>query len=593
MRGENPLMPYDATKMADWQISEAAEEKMKTIGQLSEEMGLGAQDVIPYGKLGRLNYTAIMERLKDKPNGKYIDVTAITPTPLGEGKTTTTIGLLEGLGKRGKSVGGAIRQPSTGPTMNVKGSAGGGGNAQIVPLTEFSLGLTGDIDRIMNAHNIAMVALTARMQHERNYSDKELAKRKLKRLDVDSTNIQMGWVIDFCAQSLRSVVIGMGGRMDGFTMQSHFDIGVSSELMAILAIVKDLKDLRKRIGEITVAYRKNGDPVTTEDLEVAGAMCAIMKDTINPTFIQTVEGQPVMVHAGPFANIAIGQSSIIADLLGLKLFDYHVTESGFGADIGFEKFWNVKCRLSGLEPNVSVITTTIRALKMHGGGPRVAPGIPLPQEYTRENLKLLEKGVPNLLHHIRIVKMSGVKPVVCINKFISDTKDEIDLVRRLAEAEGARVAVSEQWLKGGEGALELADAVIDACNEKIEFKHLYPLEMPLTQRVDMIAKNVYGAGSVLWIPEAEEKAKKLEADPSKGDYYTMMVKTHLSLSHKPELKGVPKDWRLPVRDVLVFTGAKFLCPVTGAISLMPGTSSDPAFRRIDVDIETGKVKGLF
>ena len=586
-------MPYDATKMADWQISEAAEEKMKTIWQLRDEMGLGPEEVIPYGKMGRLNYAAIMHRLNDRPNGKYIDVTAITPTPLGEGKTTTTIGLLEGLGKRGKIVGGAIRQPSTGPTMNVKGSAGGGGNAQVVPLTEFSLGLTGDIDRIMNAHNIAMVALTARMQHERNYGDRELAKRGLKRLDVDPTNIQMGWVIDFCAQALRNIVVGMGGRMDGFTMQSHFDIGVSSELMAILSIVRDLKDLRKRIGEITVAYRKNGDPVTTEDLEVAGAMCAIMKDTINPTLIQTVEGQPVMVHAGPFANIAIGQSSIIADLLGLKLFDYHVTESGFGADIGFEKFWNVKCRLSGLRPNVSVITATIRALKMHGGGPRVAPGIPLPQEYTREDLGLLEKGIPNLLHHVRIVKMSGMKPVVCINKFTTDTKDEIALVRRFAEAEGARVAVSEQWLKGGEGALELADAVIDACDEKVEFGYLYPLEMPLMQRVDVIAKNVYGADSVLWIPEAEEKAKRLEADPTKSDYFTMMVKTHLSLSHKPEFKGVPKGWRLPVRDVLIFTGAKFLCPVTGAISLMPGTSSDPAFRRIDVDVETGKVKGLF
>jgi len=318
-----------------------------------------------------------------------------------------------------------------------------------------------------------------------------------------------------------------------------------------------------------------------------------MKDTINPTLMQTVEGQPIMVHAGPFANIAIGQSSIIADLLGLKLFDYHVTESGFGADIGFEKFWNVKCRLSGLKPNVSVITATIRALKMHGGGPRVAPGIPLPQEYTRENLGLLEKGIPNLLHHVRIVKMSGIKPVVCINKFTTDTDDEIALVRRHAEAEGARVAVSEQWLKGGEGALELADAVIDACDEKVEFGYLYPLEMPLMQRVDVIAKNIYGADSVLWIPEAEEKARRLEADPGKSDYFTMMVKSHLSLSHKPELKGVPKGWRLPVRDVLVFTGARFLCPVTGAISLMPGTSSDPAFRRIDVDVETGKVKGLF
>jgi len=322
-------------------------------------------------------------------------------------------------------------------------------------------------------------------------------------------------------------------------------------------------------------------------------MCAFMRDSINPTLLQTVEGQPVMVHAGPFANIAIGQSSIIADHLGVKLFDYHVTECGFAADIGFEKFWNVKCRISDLKPDVSVITATIRALKMHGGGPRVAPGLPLPEVYAKEDLGLLEKGLANLIHHIRIVKMSGVIPVVCVNKYLTDTADEIALLRRCAEQEGARVAVSDHWLKGGEGALELADAVIDACRDHADFQFLFPLEMPLRQRVDLIAKHIYGADGVLWIPEAEEKAKKLEADPEKKDYFTMMVKTHLSLSHNPEWKGVPKGWTLPVRDILVFTGAKFLCPVTGAISLMPGTSSDPAFRRISVDPDTGKVRGLF
>jgi formate--tetrahydrofolate ligase len=363
--------------------------------------------------------------------------------------------------------------------------------------------------------------------------------------------------------------------------------------MAILSISQDLKDLRERIGRITVAHDTHGKPVTTEDLEVAGAMCAFMRESINPTVVQTIEGQPLLVHAGPFANIAIGQSSIIADHAGLKLFDYHVTESGFAADIGFEKFWNVKCRISGLTPNVSVITATIRALKMHGGGPRVAPGFSLAPEYTKENLTLLEKGIPNLLHHIRTVKMSGMKPVVCINGFSTDTKEEIALVKKYAESEGARFALSEAWLKGGEGALELADAVIDACAEKVEFKFLYPLEMPLRERVELIATNIYGANSILWIPEAEAKLNKLQADPGKKDYFTMMVKTHLSLSHDPELKGVPTGWRLPVRDILVFTGAKFLCPVTGDISLMPGTGSDPAFRRIDVDTETGRVTGLF
>ncbi|MCX5812671.1 MAG: formate--tetrahydrofolate ligase [Proteobacteria bacterium] len=582
-------MPYDPTKMADWQISEAATEKMKSIWQLKDELSLEQNEVLPYGKIGRLDFAKIINRLKDRPNGKYIEVTAVTPTPLGEGKTTTSLGLIEGLGKRGKSVGGAIRQSSGGPTMNVKGSAAGGGNAQAIPLTELSLGLTGDINNIINAHNLAMVALTSRMQHERNYNDEELARRNLRRLNIDPSNVQMGWVMDFCAQSLRNIVIGLGGRMNGFTMQSRFDIAVSSEVMAILSIAKDLKDLREMIGRITVAYDVQGNPVTTEDLEVAGAMCAFMRESINPTLIQTIEGQPVLVHAGPFANIAIGQSSIIADRVGLKLFDYHVTESGFAAEIGFEKFWNVKCRISGLEPNVSVITTTI----MHGGGPRVAPGLRLADEYRMENLELLEKGIPNLLHHINIVKLSGIKPVVCINSYNSDTKEEVALVKRYAEAEGARVAVSEHWLKGGDGALELADAVIDACEETTDFQFLYPLDMPLKERVDLIAKKIYGAATVLWIPDAEAKLAKLEADPEKKDYFTMMVKTHLSLSHDPELKGVPKGWRLPVRDILVFTGARFLCPVTGAISLMPGTGSDPSFRRIDVDTETGQVTGLF
>lgn len=586
-------MAYDPTVMEDWRISEAAEETMKSIWQFQEELGLEKDEIIPSGRVGRIDFLKVLGRLSKKEDGNYIDVSAITPTPFGEGKTTTTLGLIEGLGKRGKMVGGAIRQPSTGPTMNVKGSAGGGGNAQVIPLTEFSLGLTGDVAAVTNAHNLAMVALTSRLQHERNYNDEQLLERGLKRINIDSKNIPMGWVMDYCAQALRNIIIGLGGKMDGMTMQSRFDIAVSSEVMAILSIARDLKDLRERIGKITMAYTKSGAPVTTEDLEVAGAMCAFMRESINPTLLQTVEGQPVLVHAGPFANIAIGQSSVIADKAGLKLFDYHVTESGFAADIGFEKFWNVKCRISGLKPKVAVIIATIRALKMHGGGPRVASGLHMPEEYRKENLDLLEKGIPNLIHHIHTVKMSGLRPVVCINGFNSDTKDEIALVKRYAEEEGARVAFSDHWLKGGEGALELADAVIDACREPVNFQYLYPFEMPLRQRVEVIAKTVYGADGVLWIPEAEAKAKRFEADPGKKDYYTMMVKTHLSLSHDPEMKGVPKGWVLPIRDVLVYSGAKFLCPVAGAISLMPGTGSDPAFRRIDVDLDTGKVRGLF
>ena len=585
---------YDAVKMKDWQISEAAEKNMPTPEEWREKLGLKKDELMPFGRLGRVDFLKVMKRLQDKPDGKYIEVTAITPTPLGEGKSTTSCGLMEGLGKLGLNVGGALRQPSGGPTMNIKGTAAGGGNALIIPMTEFSMGLTGDINDIMNAHNLAMVAMTSRMQHERNYNDEQLKRlTKMKRLDIDPTRVEMGWIIDFCAQSLRNIVIGLGGRMDGYTMQSKFGIAVSSELMAILSIVTDLADLRKRLGEITVAFNKAGKPVTTADLEVDGAMTAWMRNTINPTLLCTAEYQPCFIHAGPFANIAVGQSSIIADRVGLKLFDYHVTESGFGADIGFEKFWNVKCRYSGLTPHVSVLTTTIRALKMHGGGPKVVAGLALDPAYTKEDLKLLEAGVPNMVHHINTIRKAGINPVVCINCFHTDTKAEIAMVRKYAEEAGARCAVSEHWAKGGEGAIELAEAVVEACKDKPKFKFLYPIEMKLRERVDKIAKTVYGANGVSWTPEAEAKAKMLEADPKFDDFATMMVKTHLSLTHDPALKGVPKGWTLPVRDVLIYSGAKFLCPVAGTITLMPGTSSDPAFRRVDVDVKTGKVKGLF
>jgi methylenetetrahydrofolate dehydrogenase (NADP+)/methenyltetrahydrofolate cyclohydrolase/formyltetrahydrofolate synthetase len=587
-------MSYDATKMSDWQIAEDAEKKLPTPEEWRERLNLQKDEIIPYGRLCKLDFMKIIERLKKKPDGKYIEVTAITPTPLGEGKSTTSCGLMEGLGKRGKNVGGCLRQPSGGPTMNIKGTAAGGGNALLIPMTEFSMGLTGDINDIMNAHNLAMVALTARMQHERNYEDEELKKRTgMRRLDVDPTRVEMGWIMDFCAQSLRNIIIGIGGRMDGFLMQSKFGIAVSSELMAMLSIVTDLADLRKRMDRITVAFDKKGNPITTGDLEVGGAMTAWMRNTINPTLCSTVEYQPCLVHAGPFANIAVGQSSIIGDRIALKMFDYHITESGFAADIGFEKFWNVKCRFSGLKPHVSVLTTTIRALKMHGGGPKVVAGLPLPDSYTKADLGLLEKGIPNMLHHINTIRTSGMNPVVCINAFHTDTKEEIALVRKAAEKAGARCAVSEHWLKGGDGALELADAVMEACEEKSDFKFLYPMEMKLRERVNKIAKVVYGADGVSWTPDAEAKAKMLEKDPKYDEYATMMVKTHLSLTHDPTLKGVPKGWTLPIRDVLIYSGAKFLCPCAGTISLMPGTSSSPAFRKVDVDVKTGLVKGLF
>ncbi len=586
-------MAYDVSKMADWQIAEAAEETMPTPDEWREKLGLKKDEVLAYGKVAKLDFLKIMERLQNKPDGKYIEVTAVTPTPLGEGKTTTTMGLMEGLGKQGESVGGCIRQPSGGPTMNVKGTAAGGGNAILIPHTEFSMGLTGDINDIMNAHNLAMVALTARMQHERNYDDAQLARlSRMRRLDIDPTRVEMGWIMDFCAQSLRNIVIGLGNRMDGYLMQSKFGIAVSSELMAMLSIVRDLADLRERMNNITVAFDKKGNPVTTADLEVAGAMTAWMRNTINPTLCCTAEYQPCMVHAGPFANIAVGQSSIIADRLGLKMFDYHVTESGFASDIGFEKFWNVKCRYSGLKPNVSVLVATVRSLKMHGGGPKVVAGVALPDAYKKAAPELVERGCENLVHHINIIRAAGINPVVCVNSFPTDTAEEVAIVRRAAEAAGARCATSTHFSNGGDGALELADAVKEACKEKNDFRFLYPMEMKLRQRVDRIAKVVYGADGVSWSPEAETKAKAFEADPKYDEYATMMVKTHLSLTHEPTLKGVPKGWTLPIRDILIYSGAKFLCPMAGTISLMPGTGSDPAFRKVDVDIKTGKVKGL-
>jgi formate--tetrahydrofolate ligase len=567
---------------------------MKPIAEIAEKMGLKPDEILLHGHhVAKVDFKKVLKRYGGKLDGKYIDVTAITPTPLGEGKSTSTIGLTQGLGKRGKNVIAAIRQPSGGPTMNIKGSAAGGGLSQVIPLTPFSLGLTGDINAIMNAHNLAMVALTSRMQHEYNYSDEQLSKRKLKRLNIDPNNVEMKWIMDFCAQSLREIIIGMGGKANGFMMKSGFAIAVSSEVMAILAVAKDLKDMRERMGRIVVAYSRDGKPVTTADLEVDGAMTAWMVEALNPNLLQTIEGQPVFVHAGPFANIAIGQSSIIADRIGLKLGDYLVTESGFAADIGFEKFWNLKCRMSGLKPNAAVIVATIRALKCHGGAPIPVPGKPMPAEYKGENVAWVEKGCENLVHHIKVAKKAGINPVVCINAFYTDTENEIRTVRRLAEAAGARVALSRHWEKGGDGALEFADAVIDACNEKNDFKFLYELTTPLRQRIELIAKEVYGADGVDYTPEALEKAKKMEAEPDLAKMGTCMVKTHLSLTDNPNLKGVPKGWRLRIRDILTFKGAGFVVPVAGAITLMPGTSSDPAYRRVDVDVETGKVKGVF
>ena len=584
----------DPTKLADWQIAELSEANMRTPQQLADALGLLPEELIPFGRqIARVDQMAIRKRLANAPKGKYIDVTAITPTPLGEGKTTTTIGLIEGLALRGNRVSGAIRQPSGGPTFNIKGSAAGGGLAQCIPLTTFSMGLTGDIDKITNAHNLCMVALTSRMQHERNYDDAQLAKRNLKRLDIDPNRVQMKWVIDFCAQALRNITIGQGGKMDGVTMDSGFAITVSSELMAILAMANDLRDLRERISKIVVAYSRSGSPITTHDLEVDGAMTAFLADALNPTLISTIEGQPILVHAGPFANIAIGQSSVIADQIGVRCSDYHVTESGFGSDIGYEKFVDLKCRASGLRPDAVVIVATIRALKMHGGGPTVKPGTKLDDVYTHENLPLVEAGCQNLLAHLDIVRKSGVQPVVCINHFYTDTDEEVKLVRKLSEQAGALTALSKHWQFGGQGALELAEAVEEAVKKPNDFRFFNDNSQPIIDRVKAVAKEVYGAGDVQLLPEAQAKLDLYQNDPEIAKLNVCMVKTHLSLSHDPDVKGRPTGFTLPIRDILLYRGAGFIVPVAGDIKLMPGTGSDPAFRRIDVDVETGRIHGLF
>ena len=588
------MAKLDPTKMKDWQIAEAAEENLRKACDLAAELGLSEDEWEPYGHyLAKIDAMKVLSRLGEKKRAKYIDVTAITPTALGEGKTTTTLGLVQGLGLLGRKVIGCVRQPSGGPTFNIKGSAAGGGLAQVVPLTKLSLGLTGDIDAITNANNLAMVALNSRMQHERNHDDAWLAERGLKRLDIDPERIQLRWAIDFCAQGLRNIEIGFGGKLDGFNMKSGFYITVASEVMAILSMASDLADLRKRLAKIVVAYSKSGTPVTTADLEVDGAMCALLVEAIKPTLMQSIEGQPMLVHAGPFANIAIGQNSVVADRLACALGDYVVTESGFASDMGFEKFWNIKCRCSGLKPDAVVLVATVRALKAHGGAPAVKAGLPLDPAYTTENLELLEKGCDNLLAHIDIIRRSGVRPVVCLNAFYTDTEKERQLVREVVEKAGARFAVSDHWLKGGEGALELAETVIAACDEPNDFAFLCDLEEPLKDRIEKQVKEVYGGDGVDFEPLALEKLAQFQADPEIARLPICIAKTQYSLSHDPKLLGRPKGWRMPVKDVLIYRGAGLVVPVAGEIKLMPGTSASPAYRRIEVDVTSGRVSGLF
>jgi len=611
---------------SDIDIAQAA--KLRPIREVAAELGLTEDDIDYYGKYKAKVHLDVLQRMKDRPNAKYIDVTAITPTPLGEGKTVTTIGVSQGLHYIGKKVFTCIRQPSQGPTFGIKGGAAGGGYSQIVPMEDFNLHLTGDTHAVGAANNLLAAAIDARIMHEDRLNDKRLAKilcpddefapwmyARLKKLgisankpselspedrrrffclNIDPYSITLNRVVDVSDRAIRNVVIGLGTKWDGRARQTGFDITVASEVMAILALACSLKDLRERVGRMVIGTDKNKQTVTAEDLGVAGAMTVLLKDAIMPNLMQTLAGSPAFVHAGPFANIAHGNSSVMADLIGIKLGSggYLVTESGFGADCGMEKFFDIKCRTSGLIPNCVVMVASIRALKMHGGGPRVVAGIPLDPAYKRENLKLLEKGAANLEANIKLALKFGVPVVVAVNRFTDDTDKEIELVRKAAIAAGAEGAfVSEVWAKGEAGGAALAEAVVAACEKPNDFKFLYPLEMSIQEKIETIAKEIYGADGVTFDAAAQRKLK-LYTDLGFDNLPICMAKTHLSLSHDPSLKGVPKGFMLPVRDIRASAGAGFLYPLCGTMRTMPGLPSRPVFMNIDLDLETGKVVGL-
>jgi methylenetetrahydrofolate dehydrogenase (NADP+)/methenyltetrahydrofolate cyclohydrolase/formyltetrahydrofolate synthetase/formate--tetrahydrofolate ligase len=519
-----------------------------------------------------------------------VDVTAITPTPLGEGKTTTSIGLTQALGQIGKKVFLCIRQPSMGPTFGIKGGAAGGGYSQVIPMEEFNLHLTGDIHAVSIANNLLAAAIDARVKHEQR---PDWDSHGLPRLDIDPDTITWRRVVDVNDAALRFIETGLSDNwMDGPRRKTGFDIAVASEVMAILALATDAKDMRKRLGRIIVGMSRRGEPVTADAIGCAGAMTVLMKDAIKPNLMQTLEGQPAFVHAGPFANIAHGNSSIIADRIALKLAEYVVTESGFGADIGMEKFFDIKCRTSGLRPDCVVLVGTVRALKMHGGGPTVTPGKPLPAEYVQENLPLLAKGLANLTRHIEIARMYGVPVVVAINRFPSDTVAELELARKSAESAGAVAAViAEHWAHGGAGAVALAEAVVAACQQPSDFRLLYGDELTIKEKIETVCSKVYLAGGVEYTPKAEGQIASYEK-AGLGRLPVCMAKTHLSLSHDPNLKGVPKGFTVPVREVRAAAGAGFLYPLLGQMRTMPGLSSVPAFLNIDLD-DDGQVVGLF
>ena len=615
-------------------IEIAQEVELKPITQIAEEVGLLPEEIELHGSFMAKIKLETLERLKDVPDGIYVDVTAITPTPLGEGKSTTMVGLSQALGAHmGKRVFTCIRQPSQGPTFGIKGGAAGGGYSQVVPMEDFNLHLTGDIHAITAANNLLAAAIDARIFHEAGQPDNDKLfnalcppnkegkrrfspsmLRRLKKLGIDKTNpseltaeerarfarldidpngITWRRVVDTNDRFLREIEIGLGPEEKGMTRRTGYDITVASEIMAILALTTDLADMRERFGRVVIGTNKSGGAVTAEDLGVAGAMTVLMKDAIKPTLMQTLEGTPVFVHAGPFANIAHGNSSIIADRIALKLADFVITESGFGADIGMEKFFDIKCRYSGLIPNVVVLVATVRALKMHGGGPKVVAGKPLDSAYTDENLDLLRAGLGNMQHHIKNALRFGVPVVVAVNSFATDTQAEVELVRQGAVEAGAEDAVvARHWMEGGEGAIALAEAIIKAAEKPSHFKFLYPLDISIKEKIETICREIYGADGVDYLPEAEAKIE-LYTRLGFDKLPLNMAKTHLSLSHDPNLKGVPKGFRVPIRDIRASVGAGFLYPLLGEMRTMPGLPTRPVFYDVDLDLETGRVVGLF
>ncbi len=557
----------------------AREAKLKPILEIAEKICIFENELELHGKYKAKVDLSVLRRVKDNPSGKYIVVTAITPTPLGEGKTVTTIGLSLGLAKIGKKVATCLRQPSLGPVFGIKGGAAGGGYSQVVPMEDFNLHLTGDVHAVGLAHNLCAAFLDNSLYHG-------------NKLNIDPSTILWRRVVDVSDRSLRNITTCQGSPEDGSPRQTGFDITVASEVMAILALAGDLGDLRRRLGRIVVAFTYDEKPVTAEDLKVAGAMAVLLKDAIKPTLMQTLEYTPCFVHAGPFANIAHGNNSIIADKIAIKLSEYVVTESGFGADCGAEKAFDIKCRISGLVPNAAVVVCSIRALKMHSGDFRVIAGKPLSAELVKENIDALERGAGNLEKHIENIRKFGIPVVVAINRFNTDTEKEIEAVRRIALAAGADDAVlSEVWLRGGEGGVDLARAVEKAANKPSHFKFLYPLDISIKQKIEKIAVEIYGAAKVEYAPEAQKKIE-LYTKIGYDQFPICMAKTHLSLSHDPELKGRPTGFTLPIRDIRVAAGAGFLYPLCGQMRTMPGLPSNPAGAHIDLD-EDGNVVGLF